>query len=155
VLTALQYTLMFVAYVALQWAEDVPYTSRGRGLLVAGLVLTLPVVNAGNLTLQNGLALLFPAWVRVGPSRGAGGVEAMGQNMLTMIFGTVGLGALLIAPGAAAIGTFLVLHGRMGVGAYAVALVVCLFGLLAEIGFLLRWLGGVFERTDPASTGEA
>ena len=155
VLTALQYVLMVVAYLALMQADEAPLTASGRTVALLALALVLPVLNAASLTIQNGLALLFPAWVRIGPGTRAGGVEAMGQNLLTTVFGVFSIGVLLVAPGAAAFGTFLALHGPLGQkGAAFAALVLCLAGVLGEVALMVRWLGGVFERTDPASTGE-
>ena len=154
VLTAIQYALMIIAFLALAQADEAPLTGRGRAFALLVLVLALPVLNAASLTVQNGLALLFPAWVRIGPGTRAGGVEAMGQNLLTTVFGIVSIGVLLLMPGAAAAGVYFALHARPGNGASLVALLVCLAGLLGEVAVMLRWLGGVFERTDPASTGE-
>jgi hypothetical protein len=93
--------------------------------------------------------------VRAGPGARAGGVEAMGQNLLSTIFGTVSLAVLLLVPGIAAFGTWVALRGQLGRAAYGVALVVCLTGMVGELALLVRWLGRIFERTDPASTGEA
>ena len=154
VLTAIQYVLMVVAYLALMEADDAPLTAGGRTFALVLLVLALPVLNAASLTVQNGLALLFPGWVRIGVGSRAGGVEAMGQNLLTTVFGVVSIGVLLVAPGAAAAGTYLALRAHLGDSAAFVALLVCLAGMLGEIALMVRWLGGVFERTDPVSTGE-
>ena len=154
VLTAIQYVLMVVAYLALMEADDAPLTAGGRTFALVLLVLALPVLNAASLTVQNGLALLFPGWVRIGVGSRAGGVEAMGQNLLTTVFGVVSIGVLLVVPGAAAAGTYLALRAHLGDSAAFVALLVCLAGMLGEIALMVRWLGGVFERTDPVSTGE-
>ena len=51
--------------------------------------------------IQNGAALLLPAWVRLGPDRPIG-VEALGHNMLVMSGFLVILAILLAAPTASA-----------------------------------------------------
>ena len=40
----------------------------------------LPGINLLGMLIQNGAALLYPAWVRLGSGR-PGGVEALGQNI--------------------------------------------------------------------------
>jgi hypothetical protein len=156
VLTALQYVLMVVAYLALMQADEAPLTASGRTVALLALALALPVLNAASLTIQNGLTLLFPAWVRIGPGTRAGGVEAMGQNLLTTVFGILSIGVLLVVPGAMAVGAYLTLRRPLHEnGAGFAALVICLAGMIGEVALIVRWLGGVFERTDPASTGEA
>ena len=41
-------------------------------------------LNGALLTIQNGIAVLFPAWIRLGPAVSTG-VEALGQNVLATV----------------------------------------------------------------------
>ena len=78
-LTALQIGLLLVAYFAFLGNAHM-YPSLGlRTLVLATAVACLPGINYLGLLIQNGAALLFPAWVHLGSGR-PGGVEALGQT---------------------------------------------------------------------------
>lgn len=150
VLSALQYALLAVSYVALLFTDDAPLDPRRRALVLAALVVGLPVLNAASLSIQNGIALLFPAWVRLGPSR-PNGIEAMGQNLLTMLSATLLLAVLLLLP---ALAGWLTLHVlRHSTGAWPAALIVLLVTVGAEVFGIVSWLGRIFDRTEPTETG--
>lgn len=152
VLSALQYLLLAISFVALLFSDDAPLDPPRRGLLLAALVVGLPVLNAASLSIQNGIALLFPSWVRLGPSRPSG-VEAMGQNLLTTLSATLLLALLLLLPVLAGWLALLALRPALGGGAYGVGLVVLLTALGGEVAAIIRWLGRVFDRTEPTETG--
>jgi hypothetical protein len=99
--------------------------------------------------IQNGAALLFPAWVHLGSGR-PGGVEALGQNMLIIVAYTALLGAGLALPGMLGLLVFALLRDAVGWWGIVPGVAVLLVGLAVEVAALLRWLGGVFESTDPA-----
>ncbi len=72
--------------------------SFGIAALLAGTALVLT-----QLVIQNGIAVTFPAWVRITPGGGGGGaIEAMGQKMLTLYGGMLAMGLAAIVPAAAA-----------------------------------------------------
>ena len=50
---------------------------------MAAAFLLAPAIILSQVVVQNGLAVLFPAWVAVGASR-ARGIDAMGQRMLLL-----------------------------------------------------------------------
>jgi len=122
------------------------------GLLAAGALLILPVINALGLTTQNLLALLYPNWVRTGPAEG-GGMEMIGQNMIVMV------GTMLLL----AIATIPPLVAGTVVGAPAVMLlgepgafiggIVALLAACGEVALLVLWLARLYERTDPVAAG--
>jgi TRAP-type C4-dicarboxylate transport system permease small subunit len=151
VLSALQYVLFGISYVALLFSDDAPLDPRRRGVVLAALVVGLPVLNAASLTIQNGIALLFPSWVRLGPSR-PNGVEAMGQNLLTTLSATVLLAFLLLVPGGVAYYTLDLLSPFAERGAKVAAFAVLLIGLAVEVVGIVGWLGRLFERTEPTET---
>ena len=62
------------------------------GFAVAALLVATTLVLA-QLVIQNGIAVTFPAWVRVTPDGSIGGVERMGQMMITLYGGLLGAGA--------------------------------------------------------------
>jgi hypothetical protein len=154
VVTALQLGLLIVAYLAfLGNAEMAPDLPTRTGVLLAAAAC-LPGINYLGMLIQNAAALLFPAWVHLGAGR-PGGVEALGQNMLMIVGYLALLGAALAAPAALAGGLFTALEPGLGWWAAVPAIVALQAGVAAEAVVMLRWLGGVFERTDPAGAGIA
>ncbi|MBA3317766.1 MAG: hypothetical protein H0T50_06695 [Gemmatimonadales bacterium] len=150
VLTAMQLGLVGIAYIAFWGGEVRDPSPELRTAALAAAVVLLPAINFLAMLIQNGAALLLPAWVRVGPDRPIG-VEALGHNMLVMSGFVVILAALLAAPAAVAGAVFFGLEPVSGwwagVPAAAAALVVT--GLESQV--LLARLGRVFEETDPSS----
>jgi putative ABC exporter len=149
VLTALQIGLLLVAYFAFLGNANM-YPSLGlRTLALATAVACLPGINYLGLLIQNGAALLFPAWIQLGSGR-PGGVEALGQNMLIIVAYSALLAVGLSLPGMLALLAFALLRDSVGWWAIVPGVAVLLAGLAVEVAALLRWLGGVFESTDPA-----
>ncbi len=116
------------------------------------VVVGVPVFNALMFTIQNGTALLFPAWVRLGTE--ARGFETMGQNLLTtgattlvaavaLVF-PVGLGALILW-----------FTNDWGGWSVLVATMLACMVVVAELWPLLIWLGGVFEKIDVSEVAAA
>ncbi|MBA3346187.1 MAG: hypothetical protein H0T44_12990 [Gemmatimonadales bacterium] len=150
VLTALQLSLLLLTFLAFLGNETLEPGLAARGALLLGAVVCLPLLNFHNVLIQNGAALLFPAWVQLGPSR-AGGVEALGQSMLLIIGSAVLLSAILLLPLAAGSVVFLALRPHLGLWSLIPA-VPAAAGLLALEGAVtVRWLGRVFERTEPGA----
>jgi hypothetical protein len=148
VLGVVQVMALLLAFVA---TLDDPTLLGGPGmrtaLLLAGLVL-LPAVSSLAVAVQNGITLLFPDWVRLGP-KASGGIEAMGE-WLVVAGGSLLLLALLLLVPLVAGGVVAGMVGfRWGTvwapvpGAWLAA------GLIAmEMWFLTVWLGRVWERTE-------
>ena len=118
-------------------------------------VLVAPMVflalNSANLTIQNGAALMFPAWVRLGPD--SGGVETIGQNLLFTIGAMIVLMVSVFIPvlwGAIAWGITRPFIGEWSLAAGTVAGAAALF---TEVGFMVVRLGKVLERTEPSAVG--
>ena len=154
VLTALQLGLIGIGYLAF-WGGAVPEPSLElRTVVLAAAVVFLPPLNFLAMLIQNGAALLLPAWVRVGPDRPIG-VEALGHNMLVMSGFVAVLAVLLAAPVAAAGAVFVGLEPVSGRWAAAPAAAVALAVTALEARVLLTRLGRVFEATDPSSVPPA
>jgi hypothetical protein len=151
VLTGMQLGLLLVCYIAfLGDSSAEPRLGLRSGLLAAALLL-LPAVNFLGMLIHNGAALLFPAWVHLGSGRPTG-VEALGQNMLVLMGFALLLGVVLLPPAALAAGITLGLGPRMGAwGTGLAAVLAALAAAAAEALGLVRWLGRVFERLDPAA----
>jgi hypothetical protein len=152
VLTGMQLALCIVAGAA---SLSIPreLTLADRGWLFAALVVLLPALNFAGLAIHNGAALLFPAWVRVG--RRTGGVEAIGQSMLTAFAYLLLLGVALIPAVVAGGLVFAVMRGFIGVAAAVPGALAGAGVLTAEAWMLTAWLGGVLARTDPSAVGPA
>jgi hypothetical protein len=145
-LTAMQVALLAVAFGTL---TERPIGER-FGVLLAAIVI-LPVVNLMSLTIQNAIALLVPAWVRIGGPLDSGQIafEALGQRALGAIAALMAL-ALALAPATGAAVLVSILAGGSP-PAVTLGVVIGLAIAAFEIALAMRWLGGVFERTDPIS----
>jgi ABC-2 type transport system permease protein len=154
VLTMAQLGLLLIAYLAFVGDAGMEPNLEGRTVALLAAAICLPAVNYLGLLIQNGAALLFPAWVHLGAGR-PGGVEALGQNMLVIVGYAALLGVALLLPAALAAGVLELLEGALEWWAGVPAACVLLVGAMLEAVVLLRWLGRVFETTDPVGTGIA
>jgi hypothetical protein len=146
--SALTLTVMQVVLLAIAFGLLTEIPVRQRFSVLAGALVVLPTVNLLSLTIQNAIALLVPAWVRLGGSMDSGQIafEAIGQRALGAIASMILL-ALALAPAAGAGVGVALLAGGTPIAATA-GIVVGLMLAAAEIWLAVRWLGGVFERTD-------
>jgi ABC-2 type transport system permease protein len=151
-LTVIQFCLLGIAYMAFLGNQTMVPALKERTLLLLGSVAVLPAINLLGMLIQNGAALLYPAWVRLGSGR-SGGVEVLGQNILMMIVFVALLAGTLVLPVALGGGVFLLLRSGLENWAIIPAAAVGL-GLIAfEAALIVEWLGRIFERTDPPSAG--
>jgi ABC-2 type transport system permease protein len=104
---------------------------------------------AALMTIQNGTAVLFPAWVRLGPTPTAG-VEALGQNVLATVSNLVSLALAVFLPAIAGFGVVRALGG-FSVTSIALGLVVAAVLLSLETYAVLRVLGRAFAKAEPLS----
>jgi ABC-2 type transport system permease protein len=152
VLTLIQVCLLVIGYLAFLGDEFMEPDLGGRTLLLLAAVVLLPGMNLLSMLIQNGTALLFPAWVRLGSGR-PGGVEALGQNLLMMVVFVALLSLLLLLPLAIGGGAFLLLRPVIDEWAALPATVLILGTIAFEAALLVEWLGRTFERIDPATAG--
>jgi ABC-2 type transport system permease protein len=152
VLTVIQLSLLLIGYLAFLGNQSmVPALDERTWLLFAAFAF-LPGINLLGMIIQNGAALLYPAWVHLGSGR-PGGVEALGQNMLMMVVFVALLAVTLLLPVAIGGGAFLLLHRAINGWAAVPATVLVLGTMAFEAALLVEWLGRLFERTDPATVG--
>lgn len=151
VLSLFQLAMLVLAYAGLPPAYRAAWGTPATVALWATVPLALLVINAAGVAIQNGLALLFPGWVRLGPD--SGGVEAIGQTMVVTIGSFLVVLLSLILPALAAVAAYAVGDGLLGGAALALAGVVGLIVLGVEVGLMVVALGSAFERTDPGAIG--
>ena len=151
-LTVIQLCLLGIGYLAFLGNRSMEPDLQQRSLLLLASVVLLPAVNLLGMLIQNGAALLYPAWVRLGSGRTAG-VEALGQNLLMMIAFVALLSLTLVVPAALGGGSYLLLRGLVGDWALVPAMLLILGTIAFEAALMVDWLGGIFERTDPAAAG--
>jgi hypothetical protein len=115
-------------------------------------VAVLPVINAASFVVQNGAALLFPGWVRLGGSN-MGGLELIGQRILGVAASFTGMGLLLALPVAAMIIALAPWNGVPTATPFPFfgAVIAGLSVAMGEIYLAIQWLGARFERTDASS----
>ena len=151
-LAASQVLLVGVAYAALTLS---PGKSPVPLQVIVACAIAAPAfllaLTAANFTLHNGLALLFPGWVKLG-AHGPGGIEATGQMMLTSLAMLLGLALLLVVPAVAGGVGYLVFSTELGT-ATLVGLVVAAVVLAAETWFMVSGLGRAFETVEPTHLG--
>jgi hypothetical protein len=151
-LTAIQLSLLVIAYLAFLGNQTMMPDLEERTLLLLIAVVYLPGINLLGMLIQNAAALLYPAWVRLGTGR-PGGVEALGQNLLMMVAFVMLLALTLALPAALAGGSFLLLRPLLEGWAALPATVLALGTMAFEAALIVEWLGGIFERTDSAAAG--
>jgi hypothetical protein len=151
-LTLIQLGLLLVAYLAFLKDDTLRFDFAERTLLLGVALVYLPLINFVGLLIHNAAAILFPAWVHLGVGR-PGGVEALGQNMLMIIAFTILLATTLAVPASLGGSVVLLLHPSVGNWALIPGTVVLLGALGIEALLIIRWLGRVFESTDPAAAG--
>ena len=140
------WALMAVPIVMVLQDPELMVQSRASIPVMLAIAVAIPALNSIMFTVQNGIALLYPAWVRLGTE--ARGFETMGQNLLTT-GATVLVAALgLVFP--FAIGALIAWATRAWLGSFGV-LIGTLVGVLViavQLWPVILWLGRVFERTD-------
>jgi ABC-2 type transport system permease protein len=151
VLTALQLLLGGTGLLALVLAHSREFALPGLQLAVLGVVGLLVVggVNLVALCIQNGAALLFPSWVRT--EIHPGGIEQMGQHLLTAGISLVLLLAAAAGPAMLGAGATYLLRPSIEWWALVPGGLLTAAGLGLESFLFLDWLGGRFERLDPSS----
>jgi hypothetical protein len=148
-MAAFQFVLLLIAFVAALMTEYVlidPVVRLG-GLLAAPVVAL--ALNVALMTIQNGTAVLFPAWIRLGPAV-TSGVEALGQNVLATVSNLVSLALAVLLPAMVGFGVVRALGGFSAVS-IALGLVVAAMLLTLETYAVLRILGRAFAKAEPLS----
>ncbi|MEO7083783.1 MAG: putative ABC exporter domain-containing protein [Gemmatimonadaceae bacterium] len=149
-LASVQTGLVLAAYAALSADPAAPFTPGIRLALAVASPFAVVALNGALSTIQNATAVLFPAWVRLGPQVSTG-VEALGQNLLATVATLIALVLSLIVPiFVSAIAVFWLHETR----AVAVALIVIISAgiLAAETYAAMGYLGRALSRAEPLQT---
>ncbi|HEX3927729.1 MAG TPA: putative ABC exporter domain-containing protein [Gemmatimonadales bacterium] len=152
VLTVAEVVLLAIGYFALPAATRSGLSAGPTAALAITALLVMVAMNAASFAIQNGAAVLFPGWVRLGAE--AAGIEAMGQNLLVTFgsFFALILGLIVPAIGGGVVG--FILWELVGPGPLpiAAALVIGAVVLLAQVALVIRLLGRAFERMEPTTS---
>lgn len=143
--------LLLLAYLAVLGTEPLGLSLSDRSAILIAAVPVVVAISALGVAIQNGLALLFPAWTRFGPA--AQGFEATGQRMLNTVFFALLLTLGLVVPLIAGTLVGALVFGWLGFWALPPAALAAAAVVAAEVWLLIRWFGGLWERTDPAAVG--
>jgi hypothetical protein len=113
--------------------------------LAAAMVIA-PALVLAQLVVQNGLAVLLPAWLASGKANA--GLERMGQGML-VVWGGLLVSGLFVAP-AALLGLAVkaMLSGVLPNGSVVAGAAVLLWFVVLQTLVATHWLGRAFERND-------
>jgi hypothetical protein len=149
-IAAVQFTLLVISYVALFVTRTYWVSAEIRsGLLIAAPFACL-AFNAALITIQNGMAVLFPAWVRLGPVVTTG-VEALGQNVLAMIANLVSLGLGMVLPAVVAWAAVTAM-GQSRAVSIALAVIIASTVLGLETYGAMRFIGRSLAKAEPLQT---
>ena len=148
---AMQFLLVLAAMISAGFLAEVTVPFEVRAGVVIGAPVLLLGLNLANFAIHNGIALLFPAWVRLGES-GVSGIETMGQTMLVLLLTGVALLLLCIGPAAGAGAVWFVARDVPAV-AIGVAEIVAGLVLGFEAFLVVGALGGSLDRLEPSQVG--
>lgn len=152
--------LLTLVEVALLAAITVLVVISGGGADILPTLIPLELLVAVNtpglLTLlvavQNGLALLFPGWVRIGAGASPGGIDAVGQGILATLAALLAFLIVLILPLLVA-GLVAVAYAGPLAGWSAIPTAMAFTGAVwLEAAWLVRGLARVYDRLDPVES---
>ena len=154
-----QLALLIISYVSFMFTPRHAISADVRLALIASAPFAVLAINGALITIQNAMAVLFPAWVRLGPVVTTG-VEALGQNVLAMVANLFALGLGLIVP--VIIAAALVRWGASNTSltaslakpsTIASVVIVASIVLALETYGAMRFLGRALARAEPLQTG--
>ena len=143
--------ICLVVALAVPTGARIPHFGE-RLLIFCLLTLALATLDILSITVRNAIALFFPGWVKLGGE--GGGFEAIGQNLLGTAGSMLLLIALLVLPIALAAGALFAMSALTTAiptavnGAIVVALLAFVAAIGAELWFLFKWLGTIYDNID-------
>ncbi|HEY4303344.1 MAG TPA: putative ABC exporter domain-containing protein [Gemmatimonadaceae bacterium] len=148
-MAALQLTAIVIAFVASFFAKSIPVPVGLRIAILVGAPFALLTLNGALLTIQNGLAVMFPAWMRLG-SAVSTGVEALGQNLIATMASLLSVAFALIVP--LIIGVIAVKYFMLsGAVATAATIIFASVVLALETYGVMQYLARVLAKAEPAA----
>ena len=129
------------------------FSGAHRLAIGISIAMVLPGITLMGVLIQNAAVLILPGWVPVGRERRRG-VEAMGQNLITMAATVLAL--ILAAVPAGLLFALVWIPGYLAGWALAAlppAALLAALGLIAEAALGILWLGRVYDRFDVSREG--
>ncbi len=124
-----------------------PVLAGGLGA-AAGIALLIPPLIGLMLCIPLAMLLYFPGWTKPAGAQ-AGGMENMGQGIISMIGYVIVLLAALLPASAVGAGAFLITNWLAGrTAAIALTLLLISAGLIFELTAAIWWLGEKLDRFD-------
>ncbi len=119
-----------------------------RFLIGISVALLLPCFTLMGVLIQNAAVLILPGWVPLGKERQRG-IEAMGQNLITML-ATVIVLVVTVVPAGLLFSLMFIPGYLAGLGMLVLpaASLLAALVMLAEGGIAVFWLGRVYDRFD-------
>ncbi len=154
---ALLHTLSIVSFLCVPLAFALADTAARADLLAfvgsplpaaIASVLVIFALNLLTFSVQNGLALVFPAWVQLGTDRR--GFEAMGQTMLTVGITAIGGAVAMVFPFLFGIALWFITQRDFGAWGALAAVLLASLVLLAELVPLWLAMGGTLDQIEPS-----
>ena len=131
---------------------EMPFFDRWAFAISA--LIAAPAVIAAQYTVQNALALFFPAWVSLGSQR-TRGIDAMGQRLI-MLAAILLVLVIFAVPGGIAAGiVWFVLRRVLGAAVFVLAAALFAGVVLTEVLVATELLGPAYERMDLTSVERA
>jgi ABC-2 type transport system permease protein len=149
-LALVQMILVDIAYASTLASRANPLAADLRLAIVIAAPFGILALNGAILTIQNATAVLFPAWVRLGPVVSVG-VEALGQNLLATVATIFSLAIGLIVPLIAAWLTVMVVSGSRATQ-LAILIITAAVALCIETYGAIRLLGRALSKAEPLQT---
>lgn len=147
----MQTMLALVGLYAVSFLASPPIPASVRLALMMSAPAIAVALSVMAFMIHNGIALLFPGWVKLGGS-GPTGIETIGLGMMSLVIVAFSMALLLIAPGIAGTITFALLRDRLVLAIVAGALVASVL-LLAESVACTVVLGRALDRVEPMHLG--
>jgi hypothetical protein len=150
-MAAVQLGLIVIAFVASLFAGESLVGLQMRVGIVIAAPFAIIALNGALMTIQNGIAVLFPAWLRLGATVSSG-VEALGQNVLSTAANLLSLAIALIVPAGIGWAAVEFLHEPRALTIALLAIVASVV-LAGETYGVMVLLGRALEKAEPGQTG--
>jgi hypothetical protein len=149
-MSIIQFLLVLIAFAAMLALAAPPFAPSIQVALLCASPFAVAALNLALLTIQNATAVLFPAWIRLGPAVNTG-VEALGQNVLATVANLISLGLALVIPVGISWLVVVLLHQQRPV-TVALIIIVSAIVLALETYGGMRVLGRALARAEPPQT---
>ena len=149
IVTAVLWLLLLTAVLTFQPERLAWLTLAVRWAIALGLALIAPLLCALQLLVVNAAAVLFPAWLPTSRGRAPPSIEVMGQRIFFVVGQFLVIVLALLPAALAAALVYGLLQWLVNIPVAAVFASLAVFAILCvEVGWVLAWLGRLFDRFD-------